>query len=161
MLKDTMFITEPEAAAVYTARYFDEMNEQFLKKGECFILVDAGGGTVDIVSYQVESLEPLKLVPVGVPTGGRCGSIFIDQAFKDWLRDLLTDEYYLQLDPDADLNNMYGIECEAIRKIMSEFDTIKREFHKESGDMFLDLPEPLNNLTLPGRVDGGQVTITK
>jgi hypothetical protein len=26
-----MLITEPEAAAVYTARYFEELNEQFLK----------------------------------------------------------------------------------------------------------------------------------
>jgi hypothetical protein len=30
-LEDIMFITEPEAAAIYTARYFDELNEQFLK----------------------------------------------------------------------------------------------------------------------------------
>jgi len=26
-----MLITEPEAAAVYTARYFEELNEQFLR----------------------------------------------------------------------------------------------------------------------------------
>ena len=77
--------------------------------------MDAGGGTVDIVSYQVERLSPLKLIPVGVPTGSRCGSIFIDQAFKQWLRELLTDDFYLQLDPSADLNNMYGIECYEIR----------------------------------------------
>ena len=96
-----------------------------------------------------------------MPTGWKCGSIFIDRDFKQWLRELLTDEYYLQLDPDADINNMYGIECEAIRKIMAEFDIIKKDFHRESGNMFLDLPAPLNNLTLPGRVDGGQITITK
>jgi molecular chaperone DnaK (HSP70) len=29
-LQDVMFISEPEAAAIYTARYFDEQNEQFL-----------------------------------------------------------------------------------------------------------------------------------
>jgi hypothetical protein len=131
------------------------------QEDECFILVDAGGGTVDIVSYQVERLSPLKLTPVGVPTGGRCGSIFIDQAFKQWLRRLLTDEFYLQLDPQADFNNMYGIECETIREIMKKFDIIKKDFRQDGEDEFLDLPKPLNNLTLPGRVDGGQITITK
>ena len=29
-LADTMFITEPEAAAVYASRYFDDLDEQFL-----------------------------------------------------------------------------------------------------------------------------------
>jgi hypothetical protein len=109
----------------------------------------------------VKCLQPLELVPVGHPTGRKCGSIFIDQAFKQWLRLLLTDRYYLQLDPDADLNNVYGVERQEIREIMSEFDTIKKSFEQESGDMFLDLPKPLNNLTLEGRVDGGQITITK
>ncbi|KIW07011.1 uncharacterized protein PV09_01906 [Verruconis gallopava] len=160
-LEDVMFVTEPEAAAIYTARYYEELNEQFLKEDECFILVDAGGGTVDIVSYQVKRLRPLELVPVGVPTGARCGAIFVDQAFNMWLRHLLTDRYYLELDPDADLNNIYGIQSHHIREIMDEFDIIKKYFHQESGDMFMDLPRssPLRNLTLENRVDCGQITI--
>ena len=97
--------------------------------------------------------------PVGKPTGDRCGSIFIDANFKKWLRELIGDEYYLQLDPAADLNNMYGIECDAIRHIMSKFDVIKKDFSQNSPESFIDLPEPLNNLKLPGKVDFGQVTI--
>jgi hypothetical protein len=61
-----MFITEPEAGALFAARYLkNEMKKDFLKvcleplpqhsfevcsnsfqPGECFILCDAGGGTV-------------------------------------------------------------------------------------------------------------------
>jgi hypothetical protein len=132
-----------------------------LQEDECFILVDAGGGTVDIVSYQVKCLQPLELLRIGKPTGEKCGSIFIDQEFKRWLRRLLTDRYYTELDPDCDINNVYGVEGQKIREIMAEFDTIKKAFEQDSGDMFLDLPRPLNNLTLDGRVDGGQITITK
>ena len=64
-LGDVMTISEPEAAAIYTARWFaeDPGTRQFLKvnlsvsvvytstkqpnqEKECFVLCDAGGGTV-------------------------------------------------------------------------------------------------------------------
>jgi 3-oxoacyl-[acyl-carrier-protein] synthase III len=56
-----MMISEPEAGAIYAARYLkDEMGKDFLKvasfacyfltnvlqRRECFVLCDAGGGTV-------------------------------------------------------------------------------------------------------------------
>lgn len=117
---------------------------------------------MDIVSYQVKQLEPrLELKRIGFPTGRKCGSIFIDQDFKDWLRRLLGDRYFLELEPNADLNRIYGTEGRALRDLMARFDTIKKEFHTNSGPMYLDLPKPLNNLTLDNRVEGGQITISK
>lgn len=69
-LKDVIVVTEPEAAAAYTARQLrEEEGRDFLKVnspthktncntyplqvGECFVLCDAGGGTV--VSQNVQS----------------------------------------------------------------------------------------------------------
>jgi hypothetical protein len=34
-----------------------------------FILCDAGGGTIDLASFRVESIEPLKLKKIGTLSG--------------------------------------------------------------------------------------------
>lgn len=48
-LKEIIFVTEPVAAAIYTARYLkDTMGQDFLKEKEYFILCDAGDCTVGI-----------------------------------------------------------------------------------------------------------------
>jgi molecular chaperone DnaK (HSP70) len=50
-LNDMILVTEPEAAALYTARHLKEdKHTEFLKLGECFVLCDAGGGTVVSIS---------------------------------------------------------------------------------------------------------------
>jgi len=48
-------VTEPEAAALYALQGFQNRG---LNKGDTFVLCDAGGGTVDLISYQITSLEP-------------------------------------------------------------------------------------------------------
>ncbi|OQV06071.1 hypothetical protein CLAIMM_10703 [Cladophialophora immunda] len=163
-LANVLFITEPEAAAIYTARYLkDEIHEIFLKPNSCFILCDAGGGTVDVVSYKVKQVEPsLVLERIGVPTGDKCGAIYIDIAFKEWLRQLLGNKYYEKLDQNQDLQRITSHTCEskAMRQLMKSFDVLKKQFHKNHRDMALDLPPPLHNLTLDNRVDCGEIKIT-
>ncbi|MCJ1416839.1 hypothetical protein MMC32_003178 [Xylographa parallela] len=58
MAKDNevTMITEPEAAATYA---LDAMNPHDLKVGSTFVLVDAGGGTVDLISYKVVRSIPI------------------------------------------------------------------------------------------------------
>ncbi|KAJ8111356.1 hypothetical protein OPT61_g6033 [Boeremia exigua] len=166
-LEDIMFITEPEAAALYTARHYrDEKAEEFLREGQCFILCDAGGGTVDVVSYRVKALHPvLKLDQIGVPTGQKCGSIFINQEFKRWMRGWLGDEHFRKLDPnlDVDRNATHAAETPAMRDLMKMFDAKKKNFTytSESHDIRLTLPPPLQNLTIPHKVHQGLVIIPK
>jgi len=50
--------------------------------------------------------------------------------------------------------------AKAMRELMKSFDVLKKQFHKAHRDMALDLPEPLHNLTLDTRVDGGEIKIT-
>ncbi|KIY02396.1 uncharacterized protein Z520_02534 [Fonsecaea multimorphosa CBS 102226] len=163
-LASVIFITEPEAAATYTARYLkDEIQQIFLKPNSCFILCDAGGGTVDVVSYKVKQVEPsLVLERIGVPTGDKCGAIYIDIAFKEWLRQMLGNKYYEKLDQNHDLQRISSHTCEskAMRQLMKSFDVLKKGFHKNNRDMALDLPPPLHNLTLDNRVDCGEIKIT-
>ncbi|KAK2779585.1 hypothetical protein CKAH01_02933 [Colletotrichum kahawae] len=49
-------VTEPEACAQYTMSNVQGVST--LRKGDCFVVVDAGGGTVDLLSYKVEEVSP-------------------------------------------------------------------------------------------------------
>ncbi|KAL2811642.1 hypothetical protein BDW59DRAFT_177072 [Aspergillus cavernicola] len=72
------FIPEPEAAALVTL----VETGITLITGKVYIVCDAGGGTVDLISYKVGELDPIQLHEAAVGTGGLCGAIFIDQAFE-------------------------------------------------------------------------------
>ncbi|KAH7342511.1 hypothetical protein BKA65DRAFT_504250 [Rhexocercosporidium sp. MPI-PUGE-AT-0058] len=163
-LKDLLLVSEPKAAAIYTARYLKEANGgNFLRQGECFVLCDAGGGTVDVVSYKVKQLEPtFEIEPVTLATGAKCGSIFINLAFKTWLRNLIGHRLYQELDQaqPVDRISSHDAEGERMRALMKTFNLYKRKFQKGHRDIKIDLPEPFENLDLDNRVVGGQITIT-
>jgi len=162
-LTDVLLVSEPVAAAIYTARYLKEIEGvNFLRKGECFTLCDAGGGTVDVVSYRVKELEPFELEPATLATGLKCGSIFIDLAFKEWLKALLGEETYRRLDPKqlAHKLSSHNSEGRPMRQLMKTFNEKKRMFHRTQRDIRMDLPEPLHDLDMGDRVVGGEITIT-
>jgi hypothetical protein len=57
-----------------------------LKIGESFVLCDAGGGTVDLISYTITDLKPILKVREAAPgTGGLCGSTFLNRRFSEFL----------------------------------------------------------------------------
>lgn len=51
------FVSEPEAAALATLKRVDGRCD--IEDGDCFVVCDCGGGTVDLVSYAVRSTEPM------------------------------------------------------------------------------------------------------
>ncbi|KAH7073280.1 hypothetical protein FB567DRAFT_611506 [Paraphoma chrysanthemicola] len=158
-----IMVSEPKAAAIYTARYMQEQAATSLKKNECFILCDAGGGTVDAVGFKVKQISPsLELEQMTIPTGAKCGSGFINKDFKKWLRRILKAEY-AELDPiteDDDLS-AHATESGAMRELMKAFDAHKKAFHQDSTDMHIDLPRPLHKSNIPGNVEQGDLIITK
>lgn len=84
------FITEPEAAAI------SELHERMgkgLSAGDCFIVCDGGGGTVDLVSFEIRNKMPFTLDQKTVAAGGLCGSIYIDQMFEDQIKSLLQGDW--------------------------------------------------------------------
>lgn len=66
------FLTEPEAAAHQTIQ--DEYTRGQFKLGDMFMVVDCGGATIDIITYQVTSMDPL-LVKEAIPGEGACPRI--------------------------------------------------------------------------------------
>ena len=73
-------ISEPEAAAIYA---LDAMDPHDIKVGDTFVLCDAGGGTVDLISYRVLALRPLLKIEEASPgSGSLCGSSYLNRIFR-------------------------------------------------------------------------------
>ena len=85
------FRAEPEAAAIFELKA--KAKRKQVDDGDCVIVCDAGGGTVDVVSYQVRSRKPLSLDQVVVSKGDFCGSVFVDSEFESQLKSILGSEF--------------------------------------------------------------------
>ncbi|WP_405997222.1 Hsp70 family protein [Streptomyces sp. NBC_00829] len=90
---------EPEAAALYCQIHLarviaargDEATAEITRAGSRFMVVDCGGGTVDITAYRVvgtADVDRRRLVEIGKVSGGKLGSEYINQAF---VNDILAD----------------------------------------------------------------------
>lgn len=88
---EVRLISEPEAAAVYTLK---AIQPNHLKVGDNFIVCDAGGGTVDLISYKITQLSPLRVEESAVGTGGLCGSSFLNYRFEEHIRSRLGVERF-------------------------------------------------------------------
>ncbi|KAF3916260.1 hypothetical protein ABW21_db0201684 [Orbilia brochopaga] len=142
---DTMtMISEPEAAAVYSLTAIHEEQKKLdkaglkpldMKPGEHFIVCDAGGGTVDLITYQVQQVFPdLKLRESVVGGGGKCGSTYIDEAFHRLLSD--------KIGPSFDDASIWTPKKKGKgSQLMQKFEVCKRTFGQAGNDVwFLELP---------------------
>ncbi|KAL6356677.1 hypothetical protein LRP88_10282 [Fusarium phalaenopsidis] len=97
-------ISEPEAAAIYALHGLDPHG---LKVGDTIVVVDAGGGTVDLISYTITGLKPILEVQEAAPgSGALCGSTFLNMRFaKPWkyLR-RRSRQFTLNVSPDETYN---------------------------------------------------------
>lgn len=66
-------IKESEAAALYTLAD----HEQCLKIGDSFLVCDAGGRAVDLITYEIAKLSPSELKEV-VPGSGSIGKLHLN-----------------------------------------------------------------------------------
>ncbi|KAI8875168.1 hypothetical protein K501DRAFT_180167, partial [Backusella circina FSU 941] len=84
-----VLVGEPEAAALYCEKRIEEYN---LKDGDRFLICDAGGGTVDLVVYQIKIDNGKKtLIEVSGGTGDICGAAYIDERMRYLIRSVLEE----------------------------------------------------------------------
>ena len=76
---------EPEAACIAS-----EKDSLRLRAGDTFMILDCGGGTVDITLHQAASVNPLRLDELAVPSGGAWGSTYVDAEFVNFVVRLLS-----------------------------------------------------------------------
>ena len=94
--KSLFFALEPEAASLYCSVNQD-IDQNFFKQGEYYIVCDLGGGTGDIVAHLVGSNNNLN--EIHPACGGKFGANEIDK--------LIYEEIILPLFGCKDFNNFY------------------------------------------------------
>ncbi|KAI9769907.1 MAG: hypothetical protein M1839_003308 [Geoglossum umbratile] len=143
--RNLVVISEPEAAAAYV---FQKMDTSKLKVGDSIIVCDAGGGTVDLITYKITRLPPnLHVEESGICTGGKCGSVFLNRVFENWV--------------DTRLGSLKPTLSDISRaEMMDQFETVmKKEFDGEDDDNMYFLVNGVPNK--PGiKVSGNRMAIT-
>ncbi|KAK1968964.1 actin-like ATPase domain-containing protein [Colletotrichum sublineola] len=106
-------VSEPEAAAIYALQGLDPHG---LNIDDTVVVVDAGGGTVDLISYTITSLKPILEVQEAAPgSGALCGSTFLNMRFAKFLK--------------AKLGKEEGFDDEIMAEAMEQFEKkVKRQF---------------------------------
>ena len=83
-----VFAYEPEAAALFTQYDFLHDKENFAQF--CYLVVDCGGGTIDIAAQKVTkqngSIAVENLIP---PHGGNCGGFAVNDQFENLMHSIL------------------------------------------------------------------------
>ena len=99
-MTDILMVTEPEAAALFT---LDALKPHGLEANSLMLVCDAGGGTVDLTTYNIEQLDPaLRLREVTAGMGGFCGSGLMNRRFEQYLLSKFEDEEDWSLQTLAD-----------------------------------------------------------
>lgn len=99
-------VSEPEAAAVHCLKTF-EATKDSLKVGDVYVIADCGGGTVDLISYEVASVEPRLQVHECVGgTGGLCGSTALNRRFKALVKERIGTREWENMSTIARSNTM-------------------------------------------------------
>ncbi|KAI8067338.1 hypothetical protein BDF21DRAFT_312723, partial [Thamnidium elegans] len=87
-----VIINEAFAASLFCEREFcikTEGHTKKLVKGQRYLVCDAGGGTVDLATYECTdtSVEQKGHCQLALESGGCCGSTILDQNMENYLRD--------------------------------------------------------------------------
>lgn len=120
------FVSEPEAAALATFR--DLKARPNFQTGDAFVVCDAGGGTVDLISYQVLDTTSLQLKECVEGSGKLCGAIFLDQDFESLMSQQVGDAWNV---PEADKRELMSAQWE---------NGIKRSFEGQDRPWRVTLP---------------------
>ena len=139
-------IKEPEAAALYTLR---SLGDRGLSVGDAFVVCDAGGGTVDLITYEIVRKKPFELRelasangnsrPIFVihcsayaPLGCLAGSLMLNRRFEEHIKHVVGDSDFIRLRDSG-----------ALTRAMKHFnDYIKPGFYSsEEDEQYISFPK--------------------
>ncbi|KAI9271859.1 hypothetical protein BDA99DRAFT_602584 [Phascolomyces articulosus] len=164
-----VLISEPEAAALYCEETMADQVQ--LKDNDRFMVCDAGGGTVDIIVYQVNFTQRprenrncdsknlmiwkkhrLKEVTKGI--GESCGSVFLDECYRELLQTKLGEQVIRKIY----LREMHDMMDQFIVNIKPEFNGKDAHYVRLPRSVDLnDLPANLRDEDEDGNLDQGIV----
>ena len=126
---------EPEAAAVCCLKN----NTIQLNDGDSFVVVDAGGGTVDITSYKIQDS---KLFQQFRASGGACGGTSVDRKFWEYIDSRFSSAFAIQNFTDCKLRPLPGF-CD----LFYSWENSKKFFEPKNPDLVsISIPNPVNRV---------------
>ena len=146
-------VFEPEAASVYCQHIPVQHSQEKLEiskmqRGTQYLILDAGGGTIDVTVHEVNAFGGLK--EVHQASGGEWGGILVDKAFEDLLRELFGAKVYDRFIKNAtddwlDLCRLFEVKKRNLRHQNEDMVAMKlplalkemaeKETHKSVSDM--------------------------
>jgi len=138
--EDCMFVLEPEAASAFCKEKALSIGLKEFEDGMVFMVIDAGGGTVDITVHRIENK---RLKEETVRNGGACGSTSIDDKFFEWLAD--------QFEPGT-INDMLQQDQVAHHNLRLEWERLKVASTNFDADRYMNMPDSLRKLVSDGRL---------
>jgi hypothetical protein len=86
---DIQIISEPEAAAIHVMA---SSNHPALGAGDTIVICDAGGGTVDCITFTILALQPTLRLKESAPGNGKlCGGMYLNSLFEKFLSTRLAE----------------------------------------------------------------------
>lgn len=134
------------------------------KIGDAFVLCDAGGGTVDLISYEISRLDPLELrelVPgtgrtmlpmrVFLPEltrfiGGLAGSLMVNRRFEEAIKDAVGEEQYTRLRKHKSYRIAMQFFDESVKPKFSPYEQAEDEMYYVNFPMAGLQDDPSNNV---------------
>ncbi|GAB1315554.1 hypothetical protein MFIFM68171_05764 [Madurella fahalii] len=94
---DISVVSEPEAAALAVFRDREDFRDSF-EENEVMMVCDAGGGTVDLICYRILTKNPLTVEECTEGTGDICGAAIIDTRFENYVKTIVGEAEYSEID---------------------------------------------------------------
>jgi hypothetical protein len=136
------FVSEPEAAALAT--FEDLKNRPNFQVGDSFVVCDAGGGTVDLISYKMTQVKPMQLKECVEGSGSLCGAVFLDQDFEALMQQWIGDAWNV---PDSVIKTLMSTQWE---------NGVKRGFDGKNRSWKITLPWECTERGAPARIELSQ-----
>jgi hypothetical protein len=128
---DLILVLEPEGASL--AVHVGAASHNLLAEDSRFMVLDCGGGTIDITTHEVQTVKPLAISAIAPPSGSDWGGERVNAQFREFLQELL----------GPDLFDEHG-QLLAFHTIYSSFDVIKQSFTPDKIPTPLQLVDVLN-----------------
>ncbi|KAF2463990.1 actin-like ATPase domain-containing protein [Lindgomyces ingoldianus] len=128
-----MMVTEPEAAAIYSLKEMQEgAKRDDVQVGDNFVLCDAGGGTVDLISYTITQIQPVfEIEEAAIGSGDKCGATYVDKEFLSWLERWIGKDAYELIPAEKTRHGS---------QMMNAFEMVKHTFMGDDSDNEIRLP---------------------
>ena len=153
---------EPEAAAIYCQSLRGEQVAPYCQSIQPFtstsyLVVDIGGGTVDISAHRLSSSSDEQVEVILPPAGNDCGGSMVNKKFAEFLEELVDDKGFTRYVNIGDRTQKTTHKARLNELVNDTFETQKRLFGEKGGQgskLSIHLPDTFKGVYQSKLIDG-------